>query len=152
MSNKGSTTTPKKGDKRGADELSSAVDLSTPISNQSFTGYLGSPPPLRFDVSCSSKDPISYRAPTLPPIKKTKWGHSRTTTSLNPNLPNPNTTQPQLVIQKFISKAIQDNNTFVSKTRGFHTRSQTHKDGSLRGLNSTFNHVDMYGNNIAGIF
>ena len=66
---KGSTATPKKGDKRRADELSSAVDLSTPISNQSFTGYLGSPPSLRFDGSCSSKDSISYRDPILPAIK-----------------------------------------------------------------------------------
>ena len=80
MSNKESTTptTPKKGDKRGADELSSAVDLSTPISNQSITGYLGSPPPIRIDGSCSSQDPISYRAPILPAIKKTKWGGTPT--------------------------------------------------------------------------
>jgi len=147
-------STAKKGDKRSVDETSSVFDLSSPTSTQSFTGFVGSPVPLRFDLTTSSCDPItghpiiSYQ----PVIKKTKWAHKRNLTVPNSNGPNPNTTQPQLVIQKFISKSVEDDNTTVSRIRGFHARSQTHKDGILKGLNSTFNHADMYGNVIAGIF
>ena len=141
------TSSSKKNDKRSAEE-SGQGDLLSP---QSFTGYGGSPiTPLRFDesnVSSSSSNVISYRPPVH---KKIKWAHSRVATT-NDNIPNPTTTQPQLVIQKFISKEIKDDNTMVPKIRGFHARSQTHKDGLIRGLNTTFNAIDAYGNVVAGM-